>query len=72
MHAKNLVSTDIERMSGTPCFVNTRVPIKTLFDYLEQGSPLAEFLDDFPSVSEDMAVALLESARVQVCHALAA
>ena len=44
-------------------FRGTRVPIKTLFDHLEAGDPLEVFLDDFPSVSRDLAVAVLEQAR---------
>ena len=50
--------------SGTLVFRNTRVPIKTLFDHLEAGDSLEVFLDDFPSVSRQLAVALLEQARV--------
>ena len=49
--------------SGTLVFRNTRVPIKTLFDHLEAGDSLEVFLDDFPSVSRQLAVALLEQAR---------
>ncbi len=50
-------------MGGTPVFVGTRVPFQTLLDYLEAGDPLGEFLDDFPSVSRDQAVAALEQAK---------
>ena len=57
------VSIDPEIMSGTPVFAGTRVPIKNLFDYIEGGDDLAEFLDDFPSVSKDAAVAVLEMAK---------
>ncbi len=57
------VSIDPEVMSGTPVFAGTRVPIKNLFDYIEGGEDLAEFLDDFPSVSKDAAVAVLEMAK---------
>ena len=57
------VSIDPEIMSGTPVFAGTRVPIKNLFDYIEGGEDLAEFLDDFPSVSKDAAVAVLEMAK---------
>lgn len=46
------VSIDKDVMSGTPVFAGTRVPIKNLFDYIEGGEGLAEFLDDFPSVSK--------------------
>jgi len=61
---KQLISIDPEIHSGTPVFAGTRVPIKTLFDHLEAGDPLEVFLDDFPSVSRDLAVAVLEEARV--------
>ena len=47
----------------TPVFVGTRVPLTTLIDYLEADRPLAEFLDDFPSVSRDQAVRALEQAK---------
>jgi uncharacterized protein (DUF433 family) len=57
------VSIDPEIMSGTPVFAGTRVPIKNLFDYIEGGEDLAEFLDDFPSVSKDAAIAVLEMAK---------
>jgi uncharacterized protein (DUF433 family) len=50
-------------MSGTPVFRGTRVPVQTLFDYLEAGDPLDEFLDDFPTVTRAQALALLELAR---------
>ena len=54
------VSIDPEIMSGTPVFKGSRVPIQNLFDYIEGGDDLAEFLDDFPSVSKEAAVAVLE------------
>ena len=53
-------------MSGTPVFVGTRVPVDALFDYLVGGHDLAEFLDDFPSVSHEQAVEALEIARAAV------
>ena len=59
----SLVSRDPEIMSGALCFTGTRVPVKNLFDYLEGGSSLEEFLEDFPSISRDRAVAVLEAAR---------
>lgn len=55
------INSDI--LGGTPCFAGTRVPIKTLFDYLENGDSLDTFLDEFPSVKHDQAVALLEESR---------
>jgi uncharacterized protein (DUF433 family) len=58
-----VVHIDPEILGGTPVFVGTRVPAKTLFDYLEAGDPLDEFLKDFPSVTREQAVAALEIAR---------
>ena len=46
-----LIVSDPEIMSGTPCFFGTRVPVKTMFDYLESGEDITSFLDDFPTVS---------------------
>ena len=60
MDIKKLISKDPEVLGGTPVFSGTRVPIETLFDHLEAGVSLDEFLDDFPTVSRDQAVALLE------------
>jgi uncharacterized protein (DUF433 family) len=62
MKSKVVVS-DPEIMSGTPCFAGTRVPAKTLIDYIEGGDTLDEFLDDFPTVSREMAIAFLEEAK---------
>ena len=50
-------------MSGALCFTGTRVPVKNLFDYHEGASCLEEFLEDFPSVSRERAVAVLEAAH---------
>jgi uncharacterized protein (DUF433 family) len=58
----SVVLRDPEIMSGTPCFRGTRVPVKTLFDSLAHGRPLDEFLDDFPTVYRDQALAALEEA----------
>lgn len=57
------IHTDPEIMGGTPVFVGTRVPVQTLMDYLEAGDALDEFLEDFPSVSHEQAVAVLELAK---------
>jgi uncharacterized protein (DUF433 family) len=62
MNAK-LITIDPEIHSGTPVFAGTRVPVKTLFDHLEAGDSLEVFLDDFPSVSRELAIAVLEEAR---------
>ena len=57
------ISIDPEVMSGTAVFAGTRVPVQNLFDYIEGGDDLSEFLDDFPSVSKETALAVLEMAR---------
>ena len=62
MKASSVVKVDPEIMSGTPCFAGTRVPARTPIDYLESGDPLDDFLEDFPTVSREQAVALLEEA----------
>ncbi len=57
------VSIDPEVMHGAAVFTGTRVPIQNLFDYIEGGDDLSEFLDDFPSVSKEAALAVLEMAK---------
>jgi len=58
-----VVHSDPEILGGTPVFVGTRVPVQSLFDYLEGGETLDEFLHQFPSVKREQAVAALELAR---------
>lgn len=58
-----IINRDPEIMHGTPVFMGTRVPIKSLFDYLQGGYSLAEFLDSFPSVRQEQAVDLLDFVR---------
>jgi uncharacterized protein (DUF433 family) len=58
-----LVSRDPEVMSGALCFAGTRVPVKNLFDYVEGASTLEDFLEDFPSVTRQRAISVLEAAR---------
>ena len=60
---QDIVERDPEILGGTPVFRGTRVPIQTLFDYLEAGESLDEFLDDFPTVTREQALRLLESAK---------
>ena len=60
------VRSDPEILGGTPVFVATRVPFQTLFDYLEGGETLDEFLRQFPSVAREIAVAALDMARDSV------
>jgi len=56
------ISSDTDIMGGTPCLTGTRVPFQTLLDYLEGGDSLEVFLQDFPSVSRELAVAALQEA----------
>lgn len=58
-----VLHSDPDIQGGVPVFVGTRVPVKNLFDYLEAGDSLDRFLDAFPSVSREQAVAALELAR---------
>ncbi len=57
------INIDPETMGGTPVFTGTRVPIQTLFDYIEGGDDLNEFLDDYPSISREAAILVLEMAK---------
>jgi len=57
------VHCDPQVMGGTPVFVGTRVPFQTLLDYIEAGDPLSAFLEDFPTVEAELAVAALEQAK---------
>ena len=61
-----LISIDPQIQGGVPVFIGTRVPVKNLFDYLEGGDSLDQFLEDFPSVKREAAVAVLEQARKAV------
>ncbi len=64
----SLVSRDPEVMSGALCFKGTRVPVKNLFDYLEGASTLEDFLEDFPSISRETAISVLEAARARLAE----
>ena len=63
MELSNLIAIDPEILGGQPVFKGTRVPIETLFDHLEAGVPLEEFLEDFPTVTKEQAIAILEVAN---------
>lgn len=63
MERASVIVSDPEILGGTPCFRGTRVPVESLIDYLEAGDSLDEFLDNFPSVTRDAAVAALEEAK---------
>jgi uncharacterized protein (DUF433 family) len=58
-----LITISPDYLSGAPIFTGTRVPVQALFDYIEGGDPLDEFLEDFPNVSREHALAVLEIAR---------
>ena len=62
----NLIIVDPDIQSGTPVFAGTRVPVQNLFDYLEEGDSLEVFLKQFPSVTREQAVAVLERARTSL------
>ena len=62
------VTTDPEIMSGAPVFTGTRVPIQTLFDYLMDGCSLSDFLDNFPTVSQDSALVVLAYAAQRAAN----
>jgi uncharacterized protein (DUF433 family) len=65
-----IVWANPERMSGTPCFSGTRVPVKSLFDHLQAGDPLDTFLGDFPGVTREQAVAALEISQSRLLDGL--
>ena len=69
MKTPSVVVIDSEIMSGTPCFAGTRVPVRNLLDYLEGGDTLGEFLEQFPTVTREQAIAYLEQSSE---HLLAA
>jgi len=62
MDVRDLINIDPEVLGGQPVFRGTRVPIETLFDHLEAGESVDEFLDQFPSVTKHQAIAVLEIA----------
>ena len=61
--------TDADILGGTPVFTGTRVPIDTLFAYLRKGKRIEDFRDDFPTVSQEQAEALLELAEKELIAA---
>ncbi|MCY7421358.1 MAG: DUF433 domain-containing protein [Chitinophagaceae bacterium] len=63
MEIIEIINVDEEILGGQPVFRGTRVPVESLFDHLEAGVSLDEFLDDFPTVSKEQAVALLDVAN---------
>jgi uncharacterized protein (DUF433 family) len=67
-----VVQSNPEILGGEPVFAGTRVPVRNLIDYLEHGNSLDEFLSDFPSVTRDQAISVLEMAREAVGREAAA
>lgn len=63
---KQYIEIDAEKLSGTPVFRGTRVPVKNLFDYLEAGDGAEIFLDDFPTVSREQVVGVLQLYKVKL------
>jgi len=63
MKKSSVVHSDPDILGGTPVFVGTRVPVQAMIDYIEGGHSLNEFLDDFPSVTRETAIAALEQAK---------
>jgi uncharacterized protein (DUF433 family) len=59
---QGVIQIDPDILGGRPVFAGTRVPVQTLFDYLEKDYDLSEFLDDFPTVKREQAIAVLEQA----------
>jgi uncharacterized protein (DUF433 family) len=66
MKLEEVIEVDPEKLSGTPVFRGTRVPIRNLFDYLDGGDDLEQFLDEFPTVTREQAQAVLERPREDV------
>jgi uncharacterized protein (DUF433 family) len=66
MALDEVIWVDPDRMSGTPCFRGTRVPIQTLIDHWEGGSTIEEFLKDFPTVSRQQVVNFIEIAKERI------
>ncbi|MGD1100879.1 MAG: DUF433 domain-containing protein [Terriglobia bacterium] len=64
--SNTLITTSPEMMGGTPVFAGTRVPVQTLFEYLEAGDTIDDFLDGFPTVTREQVVVLLEAAKGRV------
>ena len=61
-----VVRVDPEILGGTPVFIGTRVPVETFFDYIQGGEPLNEFLEDFPTVSQQQVLELLEELKSEI------
>lgn len=67
----SMISKSPDIMSGTPVFTGTRVPVQTFFDYLKAGESIDDFLDGFPTVTREQAIALLEEVGKQLIGSVA-
>jgi uncharacterized protein (DUF433 family) len=63
---ESVITNSPQVMGGAPVFANTRVPVQTLFDYLEAGDTIDEFLEGFPTVSREQVIAFLEEAKTRM------
>ena len=66
MKLESVISSDPETLGGTPLFVGTRVPVRSLFDNLEAGDSIDDFLEGFPSVRREQVIAVLEASRKEL------
>jgi uncharacterized protein (DUF433 family) len=66
MQVMNPIKIDPEIMGGTPCFAGTRVPVKTLFDYLSGGDSIDDFLEGFPTVTREQVTEVLQLAQERI------
>ncbi len=69
--SNSVIEIDPEKVSGTPIFAGTRVPIQNLFDYLEGGDSLEDFLEGFPPVTREQAIAVLQMAEASLIKEVA-
>ncbi len=69
MSKSKFIISNAEILDGTPVFIGTRVPVRILFEFIETGETLAEFLDEFPSVSRTVALGVLAQAKHAVADA---
>ncbi len=67
---KGIVHSDPEIMGGTPVFVGTRVPLQNLIDYLEGGESIEDFVDAFPTVKREQAMAVIEAGKLAVLETI--
>lgn len=66
MSLPSVIHSDADILGGTPVFVGTRVPVQSLFDHLEAGDSIDDFLEGFPSVARDQVIAVLEASRKEL------